>query len=181
MSPPGSRYQQQGLLIVPNVVSLRALNSPATGNGTPIVFLEGTSALNDGGQGFFVWNTTSTSPDDGVTIIASNWEPVQGRWISLGTSNSAVTEFITSGSYAFTTTDQIGLLIVTGSGGGVQTLPPIAGSLGRRLTIKNYTTGVITVAADATIDKQTAPIGMQQGDSLTLAGVGSSINAWVST
>lgn len=45
------------------------------------VFMIGTTALNDGGQGAFVWNSSSTTADDdGVTTIAP-FGLLTGRWL----------------------------------------------------------------------------------------------------
>jgi hypothetical protein len=53
------------------VTQLRGFNpNPATPN--LLVYLEGYSAANDGGQGFFYWNTTTGTDDGGVTTIVPN-------------------------------------------------------------------------------------------------------------
>lgn len=52
--------------------------------------LLGFSSANDGGQGNFYWNSTSTATDDGgVTVIAPSGTPV-GRWIRLNIQSGNV-------------------------------------------------------------------------------------------
>lgn len=46
--------------------------------------ISGYTVPNDGGQGFFYWNPSSTAADDGgVTTVAPDGAGSQGRWIRL--------------------------------------------------------------------------------------------------
>lgn len=49
-----------------------------------VALLEGLSAVGDGGQGVFYWNSFSTAADDGVNIIKPSGVLV-GAWIRIGT------------------------------------------------------------------------------------------------
>lgn len=63
---------------VDNVAALRA----QPGIDGQSVFMQGTVTQNDGGQGQFSFNSTSTEPDDnGVTAIEPFGYSVQGRWL----------------------------------------------------------------------------------------------------
>jgi len=63
-----------------NVSQLRGF---APLNGPQHVYLEGIGTPNDGGQGDFYWNATSTGPDDGVNTIMPLGLTV-GAWVRLG-------------------------------------------------------------------------------------------------
>lgn len=53
------------------------------------VYLRGYTAVNDGGQGFFYWNSSGTGPDDGgVTNIVPNGATT-GCWTRLSTTTGA--------------------------------------------------------------------------------------------
>lgn len=47
------------------------------------VFVAGYAAAFDGGAGVFTWDATSTSADNGTTIIAPTWAAT-GRWVRIG-------------------------------------------------------------------------------------------------
>lgn len=67
------------------VVNLRTL----VGVSGMEVNLQGFTVPNDGGQGQFYWNTTSTATDDsGVTTVVPNGV-TQGAWIRLGSGNTS--------------------------------------------------------------------------------------------
>lgn len=45
-------------------------------------YLQGISAPQDGGQGFFYWNGTATGPDDNFTVIMPQGQ-IAGAWVRL--------------------------------------------------------------------------------------------------
>lgn len=47
------------------------------------VMVAGNAAINDGGQGVFYWNASSTATDNGSTVIAPTGTGT-GRWLRLG-------------------------------------------------------------------------------------------------
>jgi len=47
------------------------------------IYLQGVSAPQDGGQGFFYWNSTATGPDDNFTVIMPQGQ-ITGAWVRLG-------------------------------------------------------------------------------------------------
>ncbi len=172
MSPPGNRYQQVGLLIVPDVASLRALNSPATGNGMPVMFLQGRLIPYDGYEGFFEWSPDSTANDDGFNVISSNWEPVSGRWLRLDS-------FLASTSYRTTTGTPVNLLItdyvlLVDATAGTVTLNLLAAATvpGRSFRIKKIDSTFnpvnVTRAGSDTIDGQTVYSMFQQYQSVDI-------------
>lgn len=62
----------------PSVSSLRSF----TALGTMLVWMEGTTTPNDGGQGAFYYDPGATAPDDnGVTTIQPTGQTGSGRWI----------------------------------------------------------------------------------------------------
>lgn len=64
---------------VQTVVNVAALRS-FTGISNMQVFLLGTNTPGDGGQGAFYFNSTSTSADNGTSVIVPNGA-AQGAWI----------------------------------------------------------------------------------------------------
>jgi len=68
-----------------NVVQLRSV----IGLPGMQIFLEGFVTPGDGGAGPFYWNTTSTSPDDGSTVIVPQ-PGVPGAWIRLVISQTSI-------------------------------------------------------------------------------------------
>jgi hypothetical protein len=64
---------------VVNVSALRQMSVVGLATGQPIV-TSGYYVANDGGGGTFVWNATSTTADDGGTVIAPNGVST-GRWL----------------------------------------------------------------------------------------------------
>ena len=90
MTAPAPSVQTQGVGVVSadqfntfvqgvfNYAQLRTL----TGQGSMCVCALGTVSPNDGGQGHFYWNSTSTSADNNSTVIVPN-SAVQGAWIRL--------------------------------------------------------------------------------------------------
>lgn len=83
------------------VVAARAF----TGTVGMGMWLQGTSAPNDGGQGPFYWNATSTASDDGgATVIAPTGSTV-GRWLrqTLGSGSGAFTNLSVSGTLTLAT------------------------------------------------------------------------------
>ncbi|MGE3676217.1 MAG: hypothetical protein AB7K71_41490, partial [Polyangiaceae bacterium] len=63
-------------------VTLRALAAPPT---DPAVVVRGRTAINDGGQGVFIWDPNNTSNDNNGTIIKPNSVGAgsPGRWLRL--------------------------------------------------------------------------------------------------
>lgn len=88
MSVPQNRVQPQGLgsvgaddlnsylQTVANLAGLRAF----VPQGPMAIQLQGYSSQADGGQGVFVWSSTATGPDNGVTVIVPTGV-TQGAWI----------------------------------------------------------------------------------------------------
>ena len=64
----------------PTVTNMAALKALSPGQHSQ-VWLEGYYTPQDGGQGLFQWNPTSTQNDNAGTIIIPNSNPSQGRWI----------------------------------------------------------------------------------------------------
>jgi hypothetical protein len=64
-----------------NVPGLRGFLTTVNGQ---VAQISGTAVPNDGGQGFFYWNPTSTAADDnGVTTVTPDGAGAMGRWIRL--------------------------------------------------------------------------------------------------
>jgi hypothetical protein len=61
---------------LPSLAALRALEAGALSNATIL----GYYSPGDGGAGEFVWNASSTAPDDGGSVIIPNSSPPAGRW-----------------------------------------------------------------------------------------------------
>lgn len=108
MTAPNNQVYQDGvgtvdgdglntfLQAVTNVASAQAF----TGTVGMTIWLQGTSVANDGGQGPFYWNATSTAPDDnGATTIAPSGATV-GRWIrqAISQGGSSFTSISVSGA-----------------------------------------------------------------------------------
>ena len=90
MTLPSLTVQQQGVGSVsaddinskvgwaPTVSFMRSI----VGLDTMAIWVEGTDAPNDGGQGMFYWDGVATAPDDdGATTIQPNGVTGPGRWI----------------------------------------------------------------------------------------------------
>lgn len=78
-----------------NLTSLRAF----VGASGMMVYLQGLSTPNDGGQGIFYWNATAPGPDDGVNVIVPNGVTV-GAWVrddATGTGVRAIVYVIDGG------------------------------------------------------------------------------------
>lgn len=72
----------QGLdeeLKVDSIAELKALEA----GSSDYVFVGGYTAQSDGGQGWFYWDSTSSTSDNGGTIIEANSAPATGRWLRL--------------------------------------------------------------------------------------------------
>lgn len=99
-----------------NMAQLRGFagNNPAIS-----VFVRGTATANDGGQGYFYWNSTITGTDDnGVTTVVPSGVTI-GCWIRqnigttlLATSNTSNT--IGTGTKNFTITQSSSALVIGG-------------------------------------------------------------------
>ena len=63
---------------VVNYAQLRTI----TGLANMVVIAQGTSSPNDGGQGAFYFNSTSTAADNNSTVIVPSGS-VQGAWLRL--------------------------------------------------------------------------------------------------
>lgn len=70
---------------VDNIAALRALPVPIIDTG---VFVSGYATKYDEGDGFFVWNGSSTAAHNGGTVIAPATNPASGRWIRKGVFNA---------------------------------------------------------------------------------------------
>ncbi|WP_437275221.1 hypothetical protein WME90_28710 [Sorangium sp. So ce375] len=69
---------------VDTMTALRALPPPAgppPGGGDTFVELLGYRRPGDGGGGFFRWDATATTVDNGGTVIRPGGAPVSGRWL----------------------------------------------------------------------------------------------------
>ena len=64
--------------VVTNFAQLRTF----TGLSNMVVCALGQATANDGFQGHFYWNPTSTTPDNNTTVIVPNGA-IQGAWIRL--------------------------------------------------------------------------------------------------
>lgn len=68
---------------VDNLAALKALPVPSTDG--QVVFIRGWSTGDDGGQGFFIWNSTSAiEGDDGVVVVVTANGVANGRFIREG-------------------------------------------------------------------------------------------------
>lgn len=85
------------------------------------VFVRGTAAPNDGGQGFFYWNVNGTAPDDnGVTTVVP-YGSGSGEWTRLNNSISAIYQiFASNGTYTYSVPAGVYSIFLTvkGAGGG---------------------------------------------------------------
>ena len=61
---------------VATIAALKALTAPTS--GVPLVYVRSFATDGDGGEGYFYWDATSTTTDNGGTIIAPN--AGSGRW-----------------------------------------------------------------------------------------------------
>jgi hypothetical protein len=77
------------------IATVRAANVPNLSAGqTLIIDLEGGTTINDGAGGFFYWNASSTSTDDGgVSTIKPTAAGATGRYIRLTSSASTIGSF----------------------------------------------------------------------------------------
>ena len=67
--------------VVANYPQLRTF----TGLQNMVVLALGTASQNDGGQGFFWFNASSTASDNNTTVIAPTGSST-GRWLLLGSN-----------------------------------------------------------------------------------------------
>jgi hypothetical protein len=72
-------------IIVNNVTALAAVDTTAF----TTAYAKGTTTVNDGGQGWFFFNSSSVLPDNGTTIIQP--DVGTGRWLVLVIGNGLVT------------------------------------------------------------------------------------------
>lgn len=63
-----------------NIASLRAFSGAVP---IQVAYIVGYSTPNDGGQGHYYWNATSTAPDNGTSVIVPSGVGT-GAWIRLG-------------------------------------------------------------------------------------------------
>lgn len=92
------------------IADVRAANAPTLVSGqTLTISVQGGAAINDGLGGNFYWNATSTTADNGATVLkpSSLTSGAAGRWIRLGTppngaiatiASAATTDLGTAGS-----------------------------------------------------------------------------------
>ena len=85
---PAVTYQGQGVLnadlvntFVQTVVNIAALRG-FVGLNNMVCIVQGSTAPNDGGQGTYYYNSSSTATDNGTTIIVPTGN-TQGAWIRL--------------------------------------------------------------------------------------------------
>ncbi len=83
-------------LIPTYVTTLSTITASASRS---VIFVDGYSSSYDGGQGYFVWNSTSTAAADGGTIIAVSGVPT-GRWMRVYEGKIWVTWFGAKGDGA---------------------------------------------------------------------------------
>jgi hypothetical protein len=72
-------------LQVTTVAALRAL-APALSNAT-LCYIKGSAAADDGGDGFWQWNSASSATDDGETVVRPASNPATGRWLRIFTTS----------------------------------------------------------------------------------------------
>lgn len=79
------------LPVLPNVAALRALPSALTSAGN--IFVSGNATPGDGLGGIFTYSTTSTTADNGTSVIQQTASTGPGRWIlSSGSLATAVAD-----------------------------------------------------------------------------------------
>lgn len=93
------------------------------------VNLQGFTAINDGGQGQFYWNSTSTATDDaGVTTVVPNGV-TQGAWIRFGSGASTIVNKVTNSDGSLTISPNTGNVVAS------------LGSYAANTALANATTG----------------------------------------
>jgi len=100
-----------------------------TGAAGMQVYLRGLAAPDDGGQGPFYWNATSTTTDDGVNVIAPGGASATtaGRWIRMPAALAMKATVATlpnppyAGMYAYVTDGQPALTWGATATGGATT------------------------------------------------------------
>lgn len=66
------------------IADVRAANAPLLASGqTLCCLIQGGNSINDGLGGLFYWNATSTTPDNGTTVLQPNSESGAGRWLRM--------------------------------------------------------------------------------------------------
>ena len=126
-------------------VSTVAVLRTFVGTSTMTVFLLGINAVNDGGQGVFYWNSTSTAPDDGHNVIVPSGA-LTGAWIRADFVASVI--FPSGG----TTSAQCGANYVFTAAGTLQLAASTSSSKACVITAFAYG-GAITVSLAAGTDK----------------------------
>lgn len=80
---PGGAVEARGFAVTTDKASydaVRAMSPPGSG-AVQFVHLQGREQAGDGGQGLFVWHSTSTDDDNDGTILKPASNPTSGRWL----------------------------------------------------------------------------------------------------
>jgi hypothetical protein len=109
---------------------------------------------------------------DATLVRPSNWNDDHDFWLGFRT--------VTSGTDTVANTDHLSLVVYNNAAGIAVSLPvpttgpPATFPLGWRATLRNATTGNVTITPASTINGSATPIVLSQNDALNLYGTGTS-------
>lgn len=132
------------ILIVDTIAQLRALPVPSEPD---TYFVRGSSALGDFGHGagFFYWNATDTTADNGGTVLVCTANGSNAGRFNGFNLNSLAPNTITGATYTVGIYDT--QLVANPSGTLTLTLPSPSLYIGRRLTVKNISSYAVVSAS----------------------------------
>lgn len=160
--------------VVPSILALRSVQPPNLAN---TILVQYGSTLGDDGGGFYIWNPTDSTADNGTTVIQPYSVSGNGRWNlliaqNLAPGSSALAGLgqgvrATTGGDTITSADR-GFLILN-SGGGTVTLPTTASvGDGFIVAIMNFSSSLSTTLATAGGNGIYRPYGINIATSETL-------------
>lgn len=119
-----------------------------TGLPNMTVYMIGGLAPNDGGQGFFYWNGTSTAADDGGITTVVPYGSTQGVWSRLSWNGNAIVS--TASGVALTTTTTTPLCSLTLAIGNWAVSGVVTFTAAGSTTISYLTAGIAASPANNT-------------------------------
>ena len=163
-------------LVVATYADARALVAAEVTGANSLVYIQGRTSTNDGGQGFYYWNTTSTATDDGGVYIQLSGV-VTGRLIRFESAirirpewYGALRDGATNDTAAFTSA----AAAITAAGGGVLYLSPgtynVLVPIASQICSFTSLNGVSIEGPDATIADQQTYTGTQIGELFYFTG-----------